>query len=294
MGFTDIKTDGLVARAPATWRPYLLLMRLDRPIGTWLLLLPGLWAIVMAGRLDMQAAWLCLLFAIGAVIMRGAGCVINDLWDRDLDRQVERTRLRPLASGAISRARAFVFLAVLLSAGLGILLQLGATAIWLGVASVAFIIAYPLMKRITWWPQAFLGLTFNFGALIGWAAVTGDVPLSAWLLYAAGIAWTIGYDTIYAHQDIEDDIKVGIRSTARLFGRSSRVCVLGFYGLFIILLAASLVTADEVVWVALAPAAHCLWQVVTWNPDSPSSSLRIFRSNRDCGLVLLALLMLTS
>lgn len=294
MAFTDIKTDGLVARAPASWQPYLLLMRLDRPIGTWLLLLPGLWAIVMAGRLDMHAAYLCLLFGVGAVVMRGAGCVINDLWDRDLDRQVERTRLRPLASGAVSRTRAFVFLAVLLCIGLGILVQLGTAAIWLGVASVAFIIAYPLMKRITWWPQAFLGLTFNFGALIGWAAASGDVPLPAWLMYAAGIAWTIGYDTIYAHQDIEDDIKVGIRSTARLFGRNSRACVLGFYALFVVLLAASLITADKLAWIALAPALHCLWQGLTWNPESPSSSLRIFRSNRDCGLLFLVLLILTA
>ena len=222
--------------------------------------------------------------------MRGAGCVINDLWDRDLDAQVERTRGRPLASGAVGVRQALIFLAVLLLFGLLILLQLGVTAIALGVLSLAFIVAYPCMKRITWWPQAFLGLTFNFGALMGWAALTGTVSTAAFVLYAAGFFWTLGYDTIYAHQDREDDMRVGIKSTALRLGAKSRIWVGRFYAIAWISLVAAFTQAGAGNWSCFALGAagwHLWWQVRRWVPDNPASSLAIFRSSRDFGLLVL-------
>ncbi len=287
-GLSDIGTSGLLLRLlPESWKPYALLMRLDRPIGTWLLLLPGLWAIALAGG---GREWrLMLLFAAGAVIMRGAGCVVNDLWDRDLDRQVARTAARPLAAGTVTPRRAMVLLAALLFLGLLILLQLPRAAILLGGLSLPFIAVYPLMKRITWWPQAFLGLTFNFGALIGWAAATGGIALPALLLYAAGFFWTLGYDTIYAHQDIADDAAIGIKSSARRLGEKSKAAVALFYALCWLLLAAAFLAAHAGPVSLLAlPAAllHLIWQLKTWTPDNPASALKIFRSNRDFGLIV--------
>lgn len=294
MTHTDINIKGFVARLPVAARPYALLMRLDRPIGTWLLLLPGWWAIVLAAGgvpgMDGRMVWLFALFGIGAVVMRGAGCVINDLWDRDLDAQVERTRGRPLASGAVTRRQAFVFLFVLLLIGLAILLQLSLAAIVLGVVSVGFIVVYPLMKRITWWPQAMLGLTFNFGALMGWAAVGGDVGLAAILLYAGGFFWTLGYDTVYAHQDMEDDARIGIKSTALRLGARSRIWVARFYVVAWMFFLAAFVAAGAGVaglLPVMAGAWHFAWQVKSWQPQDPASALRIFRSNRDFGLLLL-------
>ncbi|MCA3394938.1 MAG: 4-hydroxybenzoate octaprenyltransferase, partial [Roseomonas sp.] len=213
-GHTDIRTTGWVARLPQAWRPYALLMRLDRPIGSWLLFLPGLWAFALVAPDWRQGLWLTALFGLGAVLMRGAGCVVNDLWDRDLDRQVERTAGRPLASGALRARHALVFLALVLAAALLILLQLNRTAQWLGIASLLPVVLYPLAKRVTDWPQAVLGVIFSWAAPMGYAAVTGGLDLAAFALWAAGFFWILGYDTIYAHQDREDDALVGIRSSA--------------------------------------------------------------------------------
>ncbi len=266
-------------------------MRLDRPIGTWLLLLPGWWAIALVDGTVSPTLYYTGVFGIGAVIMRGAGCVINDLWDRDLDSRVARTRGRPIASGAISVNRALLFLGALMGIGFLILMQMNRTTIALGLVSVLFIVAYPLAKRVTDWPQAVLGLTFNFGALMGWSAMTGDVPLPALLLYAGGFLWTIGYDTVYAHQDKEDDAIVGIRSTALKFGKDSRKALAGFYAGAWILMTMAFVVLEKT-WLPvlfMAPAAlHMVWQIKTWAPDDAASCLKIFRSNRDFGFLVLA------
>lgn len=293
MGFTDIRFD-IVNRLPKGLRPYALLLRLDRPVGWWLLLLPGWWAIVLAGGgiigMGPRQWGLMLLFFIGAIIMRGAGCIVNDLWDRDLDAMVERTRARPLAAGIIGPRQALLTLALLLCVGLLILLQTSWMCGLLGVASLFLVAIYPLMKRITWWPQAFLGLTFNFSALMGWAAVSNDVPLAALLLYAAGFFWTLGYDTIYAHQDKEDDVMAGIKSTALLFGAKSRQWVGSFYAISWALIGSAGVaaTGSAAVFILLVPAAvHFGWQTLRWNPHDPNSSLRMFKANRDAGLLVL-------
>ncbi len=271
-----------------------MMMRLDRPAGWWLLLLPSWWAIVLAGggiaRMDAHDWYLFTLFWVGAIIMRGAGCVINDLWDRDLDRKVIRTRVRPLAAGIVSVRNAVIFLCVLLLLGLVILLQLPPLSVIIGCASMVLVVVYPLMKRITWWPQAFLGITFNIGALIGWAAVTGGLDTTPFLLYAAGIFWTLGYDTIYAHQDKEDDALAGIKSTARLFGERGKAWVSGFYILTMVFLCAAVLSVkpDVGLLLWLLPAgAHFLWQVARWNPQDPASSLKFFQSNRNAGLLIL-------
>lgn len=293
MTHTDINIKGWIGGLPPRWRPYALLMRLDRPIGTWLLLLPAWWAILLSAggvwALNLSDAWLLALFGVGAVIMRGAGCAINDLWDRKLDRQVERTLDRPLASGALSVRQGLVLVAGLLFAGLLILLQMNIVTVLLGVLSLFFVVAYPLMKRITWWPQAFLGLTFNFGALMGWAAVTGAVGLPALLMYIAGLFWTLGYDTIYAHQDMDDDMRIGIKSTALRLGLKSRIWVARFYAACWLLLFAAFVVADAGIvslLILVLAGRHLWWQVQTWRMDDPALSLRIFRSNRDFGLIL--------
>ena len=285
---TDIISDGWIAKVPPHLQPYVYLMRLDRPIGTWLLLLPGWWAIMLAGG----GVSFLILFALGAIIMRGAGCIINDLWDRNLDKEVERTSTRPLASGAVSVPQAIKFLALLLFMGLMILLQFNWTTIGLGVLSLVFVVLYPLMKRWTWWPQAFLGLTFNFGALLGWTAVTGSVTLPALLLYAGGFFWTLGYDTIYALQDKDDDALIGIKSTARLFIEKWEVnpalpCGL-FYGISFFMLVAVLFSVGSLssgFVLVLAPALHLVWQVATLKPDDPKNALQRFKSNRDFGLI---------
>lgn len=269
------------------------MMRLDRPIGWWLLLLPCWWGIALAHggvmQMDARAWYLIGLFWVGAIIMRGAGCVINDLWDRDLDSKVIRTRVRPLAAGIISVKKAFVFLCVLLLMGLGILLQLPALSVIIGCLSMILVVIYPLMKRITWWPQAFLGITFNIGALIAWAAVTGGLTATPLLLYAAGFFWTLGYDTIYAHQDKEDDTLAGIKSTALLFGAHSRLWVSVFYMLAVIFLGAAILSLGRDIgalfW--LIPAiGHFAWQVLRWNQADPASSLAAFKSNRTAGLLV--------
>ncbi len=287
MPHTDITIPKWLAPASAKAQGFAHLMRLDRPIGTWLLLLPGWWAIALAApaRWDLYA-----LFAVGAVVMRGAGCVVNDLWDQDMDAKVERTKARPLPSGRVTRKEAFMLLGVLLLTGFAILISMPPLAIGLGVVSLAFVGTYPLMKRFTWWPQLFLGFTFNFGALIGWAAATGALSWSAVLLYAGGIFWTLGYDTIYAHQDKEDDALAGVKSTARLFGERSKTYVAGFYALAAVLFALAVPPAAGLLM--LAPAAHFAWQVKSWDMADPASSLRFFKSNRDAGLIVLLVIFL--
>jgi len=291
-GHTDIVSDSWILRAlPAAARPYARLARLDRPIGTWLLLFPGWWAIALAApRGDWPDAWLMALFAVGAVVMRGAGCTINDILDRDIDAQVERTRGRPLPSGQVSLKGALLFLAAQLAVGLLVLLQLNLFSIALGAASLLLVFTYPLMKRVTWWPQAFLGLTFNWGALLGWAAVRGQIDLPALLLYAGGILWTLGYDTIYAHQDKEDDARVGVKSTALRLGAASRRWVGAFYLGAMGLWTAALVEVGEPIAmvVPLAMAGLLLWrQVRDWDMDDPADSLEQFRGNRSVGWVML-------
>lgn len=281
-------------KSPAGLRPYVLLARLDRPIGVWLLLLPALWAIVMAAggvhQMNAQDWGIVLLFVVGAVVMRAAGCVVNDLWDRKLDQKVERTRVRPLASGAVSVRGAVVFLGVLLLAGFIILLQMNLVTIALGILSLPLIAAYPLMKRFTWWPQAFLGLTFNFGALMGWAALTGIVELPALLLYVSGILWTLGYDTVYAHQDMEDDMMAGIKSTALKFGQNSRKWVAVFYAGSWFFLASAAIAAPSLDYAPhflLPAAAHLFLQVRKWDVNDQKSALRTFKSNLVYGVLVL-------
>ncbi len=289
-GFTDIRRGGWIDRlAPAALRPYLRLARLDRPIGTWLLLFPCWWGLALASPGWPDGAMLA-AFAAGALVMRGAGCTYNDIVDRDIDARVERTRARPLPSGAVGVSGAFFFLALQLLAGLAILLTFNRATILLGIASLALVFTYPFMKRVTWWPQIFLGLTFNWGALMGWTAETGSLGAPALLLYAGALAWTIGYDTIVAHEDAEDDALVGVRSTARLFGRSSRRWIAFFYASAVIGFAAAGAAAGLgwPYWLALAGAGLQLgWQVRGLDIADPADCLMRFRSNRWIGWLLL-------
>jgi len=295
---SDINTERLIFRkTPAFFHPYIKLARLDRPIGIWLLLFPCWWAIVLSsgGILHMPpTAWTVMAqVAIGAILMRAAGCIVNDLWDRKLDARVKRTRMRPLASGEISVRQALVFLVVLLVLSLLILLMLPGLAIILGVVSLLPVIAYPKMKRITWWPQLFLGITFNWGALLGWAAVTHQLAIGSLLLYAGGIFWTLGYDTIYAHQDKDDDALLGIKSTARLFAGKSRVYVAVFYGLSLLfLVAAKVAAAPDMIapLLALPPLLQLIWQIKTWDMNNPQSCLKTFKSNQVYGWLVLFML----
>jgi 4-hydroxybenzoate polyprenyltransferase len=284
-----------VARLPQAWRPYALLMRLDRPIGSWLLFLPGLWAFAMVAPDWRQGLWLTALFGLGAVLMRGAGCVVNDLWDRDLDRQVERTAGRPLASGALRPRHALVFLALVLAAALLILLQLNRTAQVLGVASLIPVVLYPLAKRVTDWPQAVLGVIFSWAAPMGYAAVTGGLDAAAFALWAAGFFWILGYDTIYAHQDREDDALVGIRSSALRLGEKTRPFLILCYGLTMALLALAGWLAGLAPWYLLGlalPGAMLARQVIQLDIADPALCLRLFKANRDVGLAIAAAFLL--
>ncbi len=288
-GYTDIRRAGWVARLPAYWQNYALLARADRPIGIWLLFLPGLWAICLAAPGFWRGLWLALLFAVGSAVMRGAGCVVNDLWDRDLDAKVERTRGRPLASGAVKPWQAMLFLAVLCLIGLGVLLLLGRVAQILGVASLALVALYPLAKRVTWWPQAVLGCTFGWGAPMGYAAAAGHLAWPALPLYLGTILWIVGYDTIYAHQDREDDTLIGVKSTARLFGEKTRLALVGCYGGFMLLLALAMRLAGlgaAGFWLLLAPAALLLWQIFRLDIYNPGRCLALFKLNREVGLLV--------
>lgn len=286
----DAATRSAVDRLPVAWRPYARLARFDRPIGSWLLYWPCAWGVALAGGLP-QDIYLLLLFGLGAFAMRGAGCVYNDIVDRDLDAKVERTRDRPVASGRISLVKAWNWLFALSLVGLVVLVQLRPLAQLVAVASLALVAAYPFMKRITWWPQAWLGLTFNWGALVAWPAVTGRIEWPALLLYAAGLFWTLGYDTIYALQDIEDDALAGIKSSARRLGGSVKRGVAFFYTGAALLVAAALALVGDpfAALAALPGAAHFLWQIRQLDPTDPVRALRLFRANTWTGaLVFLA------
>ena len=289
MAYTDIRTTGWVARLPAYLVPYALLARLDRPIGGWLLFLPGLWSILLAEVPLADTGRLVALFLIGAFVMRGAGCVVNDMWDRDLDRQVERTAGRPLASGALRLRHALGFLVLLLGLGLVVLLQLDKLAQAFGVASLVLVVSYPLAKRVTWWPQLMLGFTFGWGAPMGYAAAAGRIDAAALVLYAAAILWILGYDTIYAHQDREDDALVGVRSTARLFAGSTRPFLAACYGGMLVLLAIAALLAGLHIWFFMAlalPAGMLGWQVIALDINDPGRCLRLFHANREVGLAI--------
>jgi len=288
-GFTDIRARGWVARLPESWRPYALLARLDRPIGSWLLFLPGLWAFALAAPSWAEGLRLTMLFGIGAVAMRGAGCVVNDLWDRDLDRKVERTRGRPLAAGIVSPRQALAFLAGLCAIGLAVLLQLNRLAILLGIVSLVPVLLYPLAKRVTNWPQAMLGLTFSWAAPEGMAAVTGRLDAVALLLWAAAFFWILGYDTIYAHQDREDDALIGIGSTALRWGERTRPFLAACYAGMLALLALAGWQAGVSTWfypALLLPAALLARQVLTLDIHDPALCLRLFKANREVGLAV--------
>jgi 4-hydroxybenzoate polyprenyltransferase len=279
--------------APAALRPWLRLGRFDRPAGTWLVLLPGWQSLAlgpaMQGRLPNP--WLIILFGIGAAVMRGAGCAYNDIVDRDLDAKVARTAMRPIPSGQIRVRHAWIYLAGLCLAGLAVLLTMNVLAIELGAASLVLVAIYPFMKRVTWWPQAWLGLTFNWGALLGFAAATGMLAWPAAILYAGGLFWTLGYDTIYAIQDLEDDALAGVKSSARRLGDAAPRAIFWFY-----VLAAALALAAG--WAArlgplfyplwLAYTVHLVWQARRVRVDDPALALALFKANRDAGLLLFA------
>lgn len=286
----DTEHRGLIRFLPAAARPYALLARFDRPIGWWLLFWPGAWAIALSGN-AIERWDLLLWFLLGSIAMRGAGCVYNDIVDRDLDKQVARTRSRPLASGAVSLKSAWVFLGSLCLIGLVVLVQLRPLAAGIALASLALVAAYPFMKRITWWPQAWLGMVFSWAALVAW----GEAPDMPWLpgllLYAGSIFWVIGYDTIYALQDVEDDALVGVRSSARALGNWVQPGVLLFYALALGLWSAAIwqMRPDWLALATLIPVAfHLLWQIATLRPADGANALARFRSNRNAGFLMFA------
>lgn len=280
--------------APRWARPYLRLSRFDRPIGSWLLLMPCWWSAALAAAIAHDISRLPLtmiLFFVGAFVMRGAGCTWNDITDRDLDARVERTRSRPLPSGQVSAKQALVFLVVQALTGLVVLLQFNRFAIGTGIASLVIVAIYPFMKRITWWPQIVLGLAFSWGALMGFAVTFARIDVTALVLYAGAIFWVIGYDTIYAHQDAEDDALIGVKSTARLFGAHTHQALIMFYGLAVMLIGIALASGDArwPAWFGLAAfAVHLAWQIKRLNISDPALCLRVFKSNRDAGLLLFA------
>jgi 4-hydroxybenzoate polyprenyltransferase len=286
----DTQHRGLIALLPAALLPYALLARFDRPIGWWLLFWPCVFGVALAGQA--LARWdAILLMLVGAIAMRGAGCVYNDIVDRDLDRQVARTAQRPLASGAVSLRAAWLWLFALCLIGLAVLLQLNRLAQIISLASLALVAAYPFMKRITWWPQAWLGIVFSWGALVGWAEATEMLRAPLWWLYAGSILWVIGYDTIYALQDVEDDAMVGIRSSARRLGENARVGVMALYIGALIFWGIAIWTTrpDALALASLLPAAvHLIWQVATLDTANAKNALDRFRSNRTTGLLIAA------
>ena len=299
---TDIVPDserrGLIGVLPSSWRPYASLIRLDRPIGAWLLFWPGAWSVALAGMgqrppvtLGMSGWVLIAWLALGAWAMRSAGCVYNDIVDRDLDRKVERTRLRPLASGRVSLKGAWALLVAMSLLGLVVLLQLQRTAQIVALLSLALVAAYPFMKRITWWPQAWLGLVFSWAALVGWPAVDGRMDLAAFLLWGGAVFWVIGYDTIYALQDKEDDALVGVKSSALALGRHARVGITICYAVALAFWVAAIreVRLEWYAPLALLPMAiHLLWQAATLRVDDGADALARFRSNRFAGLLMFA------
>ena len=286
-------------KAPEWMRPYLRLSRADRPIGAWLLLLPCWWGALLAAsyqqRFGLGELWVMLGCAVGAILMRGAGCTWNDITDRHLDAQVARTRSRPIPSGQVGVTGAAIWMALQALGAFGILLTFPPVAIYLGIGSLGLVVVYPFAKRFTWWPQAFLGLAFNWGALLAWAAVTGGLHWAAVVLYGSGIAWTLFYDTIYALQDKEDDALIGVKSTARLFGGATHFWLRWFMVAAVVLMAVAVVMAltDDRSVLALivalgAPWAfgwHLAWQNRVLDTDDPDVCMRLFRSNRNAGLI---------
>jgi 4-hydroxybenzoate polyprenyltransferase len=287
--------------APVWSRPYLRLSRIDRPIGTWLLLLPCWWGVLLATAADpaglsWRDGWIMLGCGIGAILMRGAGCTWNDISDRDIDAAVARTKSRPLPSGQVGVRQAFVWLIVQCLLALCVLLTFNTAAIMLGFIALVPVAIYPFAKRFTWWPQVFLGLAFNWGTLLAWTAHSGQLQLPAVLLYISGIAWTLFYDTIYAHQDTEDDALIGVKSTARLFGQSSKAWLRGFLIAAVLLMAMAAIQAlalpDNILVLTLALLGvwafgwHMAWQLVGLDINDPSNCLKLFRSNRDAGLLV--------
>ena len=290
----DATGNWVDTRAPSWSRPYLRLARFDRPIGSWLLLMPCWWSAALAAAIGgdiPQLPGVIVLFFIGAFVMRGAGCTWNDITDRDLDALVERTRSRPIPAGQVSVPQAILFLVVQALIGLAVLLQFNRFAVATGIASLVIVAIYPFMKRITWWPQIVLGLAFSWGAPMGFAVMLGRIDATALLLYAGSIAWVIGYDTIYAHQDAEDDALIGIKSTALLFGARTRAALIAFYATAVALIGGALWLAAAR-WPAaiglVAFAAHLVWQIVRLDISDPALCLRVFKSNRDAGLLLFA------
>jgi 4-hydroxybenzoate polyprenyltransferase len=294
----DATGNWVDTRAPEWSRPYLRLSRFDRPIGSWLLLMPCWWSAALASGVARDAHLLLAmitLFLIGAFVMRGAGCTWNDITDRDLDARVERTRSRPIPAGQVSVRQALGFLVIQALIGLIVLLQFNRFAVMTGIASLLIVAVYPFMKRITFWPQIVLGLAFSWGALMGFAAtfgrLDGRVGVLAFTLYAGSIAWVIGYDTIYAHQDIEDDALIGVKSTALLFGARTKPALVVFYGLAVLLIGMALALAGVrwPAWLGLAAfSAHLAWQIVRLRIEDPALCQRVFKSNRDAGLLLFA------
>ncbi|HLJ53310.1 MAG TPA: 4-hydroxybenzoate octaprenyltransferase [Rhizomicrobium sp.] len=291
----DAVASTWVDKTPEALRPYLRLMRLDRPIGTWLLFWPCVFGLILGAIASERqfAGWhdltMLILFGIGAVVMRGAGCTYNDIVDRDIDASVARTRSRPIPSGAVTLRDAWLFLIGQCLVGLVILLQFNRFAIVLGAGSLLLVAAYPFMKRITWWPQAWLGLTFNWGALLGFAAQTAMIDWAAAMLYAGLLFWTLGYDTIYALQDKEDDALIGVKSTALLFGARARDWILAFYAVaFALILAAGFTEHSgwPFVFLMFAAGAHLLWQVHVLKIDDTEQCLKLFRANRDSGALI--------
>jgi 4-hydroxybenzoate polyprenyltransferase len=298
---TDIVGDSILLRKlPSRWLPYARLARLDRPIGTWLLLIPcwqGLSLAIAAknSSFNWEFFYYALLFGAGAIVMRAAGCTLNDIADRHIDGKIARTALRPIPSGEIKIYQALIFMLSLLIVGAVILFQFNTLTIVVGLASVPFAAIYPFMKRFTWWPQFFLGLAFNWGTLVGWTAIVGELSWAPVILYLSGIMWTLGYDTIYAHQDKEDDALVGVKSTARLFQDNSKIWLFFFYSMTILgtFLAGLLAGLAPTFLIALMPyGVHLITQVIQTNLNNPLCCLATFKSNRNAGFLMLTGLML--
>jgi 4-hydroxybenzoate polyprenyltransferase len=283
---------------PQAAQPYAQLMRLDRPMPIWLLLLPCWWGLLLAqiaARGEMPNLWFAFLFLIGAIIMRGAGCTLNDIIDRNIDAQVLRTKQRPIPSGRVSVKQAFIFLIAQCLIGLVILLQFNRYTVVLGIASLAIVAIYPFMKRITNWPQLVLGLAFNWGALVGWSAIHGSLSWPPLALYVGGVFWTLAYDTIYAHQDKEDDVLIGVKSTALQFGESTKFWLIGFFILSLISIDAALwlVQASPIAHIGVALAAvHAAWQISRFKTNDSALCLQLFKSNRSFGLIITVFLFL--
>jgi 4-hydroxybenzoate polyprenyltransferase len=295
----DAGARNLVDRfAPAAILPYLRLARFDRPIGFFLLAFPCFWSVALAARSLEEPypnPWLLFLFAVGAIAMRGAGCTYNDLIDREIDAQVARTRSRPLPSGQVTPRAAFIFMLALCLAGLVVLLSFNSTTIWLGLGVIPIVALYPFVKRFSHWPQAVLGLAFNWGALLGWPAVLGRLDWPAIVLYAGAVAWTIGYDTIYAHQDREDDDLIGLKSTALRFGSATKPWLASLYAFaWLAITAAGLMANAGTAFLIcmLAAAAQLAWQVATLDTDDAENCLTRFRSNRDFAAIVLGAILL--